>query len=60
MARTSRIFLPFDNWPAEAGRFVKVMPRDFKRVLEESKRAAAQSNGKAPRPEQPEKVAARG
>jgi glutamate synthase (ferredoxin) len=30
------------SWPAEATRFVKVMPRDFKRVLEESKRAAAQ------------------
>jgi glutamate synthase (NADH) len=31
-----------DNWEAQAGHFVKVMPHDYKRVLEE-RRAAAQT-----------------
>ncbi len=45
-------------WPAEAKRFVKVMPRDFKRVLEETRRAAEQVNGSAGPSPQPERVAA--
>ncbi|MEX1103093.1 MAG: glutamate synthase subunit alpha, partial [Dehalococcoidia bacterium] len=49
-----------DQWPAEAPRFVKVMPLDFKRVLEESKRAGAPLNGKAPGMAEPVKVAAHG
>ncbi|MCA8995380.1 MAG: glutamate synthase large subunit [Planctomycetaceae bacterium] len=30
-----------DNWDAKLGQFVKVMPRDYKRALEDLKRAAA-------------------
>ncbi|MGH2611398.1 MAG: glutamate synthase subunit alpha, partial [Tepidiformaceae bacterium] len=47
-----------ERWPGEAKRFVKVMPRDFKRVLEESKHAAAQLNGKASPSPQPARVGA--
>ncbi|HEX6030636.1 MAG TPA: glutamate synthase large subunit, partial [Tepidiformaceae bacterium] len=50
-----------DCWPAEAKRFVKVMPRDFKRVLAETKRAAGQAaNGTGTVKAVAGKVAARG
>jgi glutamate synthase (NADPH/NADH) large chain len=31
-----------DDWPAAVGRFVKVMPRDFKRVLKAQRLAEAE------------------
>jgi glutamate synthase domain-containing protein 3 len=51
-----------DNWPAEALRFVKVMPRDFKRVMEENKRATGvvELNGHAPAAVADQRVAAHG
>jgi glutamate synthase (ferredoxin) len=50
-----------DGWPSEAKRFVKVMPRDFKRVLAETKRAAAQAGNGAGSVKSPAgKVAAHG
>ncbi|MFN0148862.1 MAG: glutamate synthase large subunit [Dehalococcoidia bacterium] len=37
-----------EDWPAQAAAFVKVLPRDFKRVMDERKRAAAMEQPSAP------------